>query len=313
MKRLTTDNPRDNIHICWNLFTLENGQTMFLTKSDEEQVNLCDLMRTISKKLGCQITYDGAEDTDYNISEYLSESMDNEIYSIETLLAYFYTTAWAFADLRERLKQYEDTGLTPEEIINMWGRLANLERMKKDYKLPNIHEEAFHILTYPGKTPEIENSSGEMETPSQFISNCISRDCIKCLEETHKEEIFFDNIKNFRDGTKIALIYINPFRQPQDFEMTPENIKKYMTTKRSEATISINEDGNIMISDEEYGESFLCNALDPDSFNVNGLLFDVEILEDVSGEQVVLDEWEDIDMADAKKWGRIKNIKYDIL
>lgn len=38
---------------------------------------------------------------------------------LEGLIAIFYRLIWAMADLRETLKDYEDTGLSPSRIIEM--------------------------------------------------------------------------------------------------------------------------------------------------------------------------------------------------
>jgi len=141
MKRLTTDNPKTRMQFILNLFTYtlgeNNNEVMYLPKGDPDRMTLCDLIRMTSRKLGIPILYEGAEDTVYNISEFLGDSLnfdyvDVGIHSLESLLGYFYTTAWAFADLRERLKQYEDTEFTPEEITEMRDKLilANDELLK---------------------------------------------------------------------------------------------------------------------------------------------------------------------------------------
>jgi hypothetical protein len=48
--------------------------------------------------------------------------MDNLQYGTDTMdgvIAILYQTLWAMTDMRERLKQYEDTGLKPDEIENL--------------------------------------------------------------------------------------------------------------------------------------------------------------------------------------------------
>ena len=55
------------------------------------------------------------EDFDDWMVDYLHDGMD----SVEGLIALLYRNLWAMADLREALKAYEDTGLSPEQIIEM--------------------------------------------------------------------------------------------------------------------------------------------------------------------------------------------------
>lgn len=52
------------------------------------------------------------EDFDYFMFDSLQYGTD----SILGLIAVFYQNMWAMADLRERLKEYEDTGIMPEQI-----------------------------------------------------------------------------------------------------------------------------------------------------------------------------------------------------
>lgn len=52
------------------------------------------------------------EDFDDWMMDYLQSGID----SMEGLLALFYRNLWAMADLRDRLAEYEDIGLTPEQI-----------------------------------------------------------------------------------------------------------------------------------------------------------------------------------------------------
>ena len=55
------------------------------------------------------------DDFDEHIFEYLSYGMEKP----EGLIALFYVDLCAMADLYERLKMYENTGLTPEKILEL--------------------------------------------------------------------------------------------------------------------------------------------------------------------------------------------------
>ena len=54
------------------------------------------------------------DDNDFDdwMMDYLQDGIDG----INGLIALFYRNLWAMADLRERLKEYEDTGIMPEQI-----------------------------------------------------------------------------------------------------------------------------------------------------------------------------------------------------
>ena len=55
------------------------------------------------------------KDFDDWMVDYLQDGMD----SVGGLIALFYRNLWAMADLRDTLKAYEDTGLSPGQIIEM--------------------------------------------------------------------------------------------------------------------------------------------------------------------------------------------------
>lgn len=55
------------------------------------------------------------EEFDNYIKEMLADGMNSQI----GLIALFYRNVWAMADLREKLADYEDTGMTPEQIKEM--------------------------------------------------------------------------------------------------------------------------------------------------------------------------------------------------
>lgn len=83
---------------------------------DSHEITLYALMRHCAKVLNCQIAYD---ETDDSIGEFLTDQLLDGLDSPEGILAHFFTTAWAFSELRAKLKQYEDTGLMPEEVVQV--------------------------------------------------------------------------------------------------------------------------------------------------------------------------------------------------
>lgn len=55
------------------------------------------------------------EEFDNYIKEMLADGMNSQI----GLIALFYRNVWAMTDLREKLADYEDTGMTPGQVIEM--------------------------------------------------------------------------------------------------------------------------------------------------------------------------------------------------
>ena len=114
MIRLTTDNPKSNIESAHNLFRIKDGTTVCNLTDDGHEITLYDLMRHCGEVLNCRIAYDNGTDDD--ISEFLTDNLFDGCDSSEGILAHFYTAAWAFSEIREKLKAYEDSGLTPNEV-----------------------------------------------------------------------------------------------------------------------------------------------------------------------------------------------------
>lgn len=53
---------------------------------------------------------------DEDFDEFIADAMQYGIHNILGLIAIFYRNLWAMADLRERLKEYEDLSLTPDKL-----------------------------------------------------------------------------------------------------------------------------------------------------------------------------------------------------
>ena len=113
MKRLTTDNPRNNIETALNLFYVKDGQAWVRgggPEPDCPDVPLCDFMRRIlrTNEIGVD------ESNDQELSDALFDMLFYGVDTADGLIALLYSAGWAFAELRERLKAYEDAA-EPEE------------------------------------------------------------------------------------------------------------------------------------------------------------------------------------------------------
>lgn len=115
MNRLTTDNPSDNIEVALNLFYAKDGETWVRGGGpgpEYKDVSLYDFTRNLIK---AHIPSADAPDDDNELSAMMGEWLFDDVDSAEGTIATLYTAAWACAELRHKLKAYEDTGLTPEE------------------------------------------------------------------------------------------------------------------------------------------------------------------------------------------------------
>lgn len=114
MKRLTTNYPDNNLDAALNLFYIKDFETWVRgggDGTDYPDIRLYDFIRKAAKILLPDLDFPMDDDgVDYAMGELLLDGPDEPT----GLLALLYTAAWSYAELRGRLMQYEDTGLTPE-------------------------------------------------------------------------------------------------------------------------------------------------------------------------------------------------------
>lgn len=103
MSRLTTDNPTNNIEALLNFARAENGRVVLSYANGEEEKDLCEYVAEVAREKGCNLTSVGV--------------MNGSCLECDCELAILYVVAVQAAELRARLKAYEDTGLKPEEVI----------------------------------------------------------------------------------------------------------------------------------------------------------------------------------------------------
>lgn len=113
MVRLTTDNPTDNIEASLNLFYVRDGDAFIRGGGDAPDyadISVTDFIRKAARAL-CpdMLLPESAEEISFAMAEYLFDGYEEP----SGLVALLYTAAWSYAELHERLKAYEDTGLSP--------------------------------------------------------------------------------------------------------------------------------------------------------------------------------------------------------
>lgn len=119
MKRLTTNCPDNNLDAALNLFYIKDFETWVRGGGDGPDypdIRLYDFIRKAAKILLPDLDFPMDDDgVDYAMGELLLDGPDEPT----GLLALLYTAAWSYAELRGRLMQYEDTELTPQEVLSM--------------------------------------------------------------------------------------------------------------------------------------------------------------------------------------------------
>ena len=126
MKRLTTDNPMSTLETCLNLCFAKDGEAWVRGYGEKgADITLNDLTRIIIERFGLDIS-PGIEPYD-DLPQNMYESLEDGLTSMEGITALMYCFSWVAAELRERLKQYEDLG-SIGELEEMKFRLEGLEK-----------------------------------------------------------------------------------------------------------------------------------------------------------------------------------------
>lgn len=178
--RLTTDTPKNNIEMALNLFYVKDKEVWVRGYGKNgADISLFDLSRDLTR---WNCPYVDLDISDDSFSMMMAEWLWEDVESFEHVLALLYQAAWVCAELREHLKQFEDTGWTPEMLHklgenagHLWdfaqaaenmtvGRLKELAEADKDGRvliLPcklgtKVYRIRYKIVDYPDKPePEI--------------------------------------------------------------------------------------------------------------------------------------------------------------
>ena len=109
MDRLTTDKPTSNVGHAHNLFYAKDGMWTWIRGGgpapDYKDISLCSFARKLCAE---HIPDEDLPADDVNLNWQMSEWLLDGPESLAGLIALLYTAGWAFADLRQRLKYYED-------------------------------------------------------------------------------------------------------------------------------------------------------------------------------------------------------------
>lgn len=155
MERLTTNDPQGNVETAHNLFYAKDTEVWVRgggTAPDYADITLYDFIQQIVQSLGPMSIDTSVPDEE--LGEELYELLFDGTGTIEGLVATLYTAAWAFADLRNRLAAYEDTGLEPEDLrdylpmLRTWSQ--NIGALRYVIELVKAEQEG-RLLAMPCK------------------------------------------------------------------------------------------------------------------------------------------------------------------
>ncbi|WP_321028203.1 DUF551 domain-containing protein [Eisenbergiella tayi] len=145
MKRLTVDKSAREMtgtELAHNCMYAHDRWARY--RDFEKDMDLFDFIRVFANAEKTELPADNEEAADM-LLDGLQYSIDNPFGRV----ALVYNLMWAMADLRERLKAYEDTGLTPEEIMDgrmLTGWIPVSERLPEEPRNPIDEEEGAYDL-----------------------------------------------------------------------------------------------------------------------------------------------------------------------
>lgn len=156
MKRLTVEKPvreMDMMELAHNCMYSKKGWAWYRDFDNEK--DLMELIREINVVIG------GSELPENNtlLEEVLQENLQYSLSDKDGLIAFIYQSLWTKANLRERLKKYEDTDLTPERITEIndffnsqtakiLAELQEYQRAKEEGRLHIIPDIKLHKTLY---------------------------------------------------------------------------------------------------------------------------------------------------------------------
>jgi len=102
--RLTTDEPQNNTETMLNYAYGKDNQAVLRYADCQENVDLCEYISKCAKEKGCKVEPE--------------DLMEGACMECDCELAVLYTVSVQAAELRGRLKMYEDVGITLDDLKN---------------------------------------------------------------------------------------------------------------------------------------------------------------------------------------------------
>lgn len=166
MERLTISKITEETgayELAHNCTFIRDGETWY--RDFDNEIRLRDMMREIIKN---HSQYDEQCDDDEILDEILFENLQYPADDIDGLIAVFSMLAWSHSDLRERLKAYENTELTPEQV----QQLKERDTAKKPIKTKELKDFNGNVYKVVGKCP---NCGCGVNSMMKFCDECGQR------------------------------------------------------------------------------------------------------------------------------------------
>lgn len=128
MNRLTTEKPKNNVQNTLNLFYIKDKETWIRGGGLPPEYKDDTLDNFMRRQIKARLPIDAPEDW-REFSCMMAEWLFDDPESETGLLALLYAAAWGFAEIRERLKRYEDTGAMQDVLEELLEGLTRIEKL----------------------------------------------------------------------------------------------------------------------------------------------------------------------------------------
>lgn len=169
MRKLTSEKPikeMNNLELAYNCCISEKGHAVY--RDFEGPIDARDLARKLLDIYGVECF---CIETDEDLDEFMLECLLDGPFTPTGLIALFYRSIWSMAELRGRLKAYEDTDLDPEKILEIdrlyTEKCRELAEAKKD---PKYELKVGDILYFACYEPNFPDQSEVSESIVKDIS-----------------------------------------------------------------------------------------------------------------------------------------------
>lgn len=199
MDRLTANKDTSKmsmVELAHNCCYAKDGKARY--RNFDKDIDARDFARRLMQKYGF---WEGEDYRDLlSNNDTFDEAMIENLYygedSLEGLIALFYRNLWVMADLHNRLKAYEDTGLTPEKILELDKMYQELSKEVMQYR-----KAAEPYKKYDTDNDSKESTSDSQEKPdvtkivihySDGIQKAVNKGCLCSMKLNEDETCIMD-------------------------------------------------------------------------------------------------------------------------
>lgn len=169
MNRLTKDDVKEMglVDLAHNQVFIKDGEAWY--RDFGREISIRDLAKEMFNFHNIKYSQ--------NLDEFDEDMMyllDDGYETIEGIIALFYRALWSMADIREKLKAYEDTGLDPEEMLKAYNlcveNLGNFEKLLDE----NIKLKKYEYLEEQGLLIKLPCKIGDYVYEANINRNIVS-------------------------------------------------------------------------------------------------------------------------------------------